>query len=890
MKRYVATGFVGVVAGGVLRGEVEERWTGKGSGRDEAKTKDFDECERFSCLRYGMPASFALNTPPEENPDGYVSLVDFRLRIPLWSAEHLTAESIAAKVGNRKHSRFYSEKTIPDAFRADLVDYRKSGYSRGHLSPASNNKRTQEDMDRSFSLANVVPQEMSMNGCDWLRLERMVKQLVTKDEERSDDDGTPARVPFSDVYVISGPLFIEDPSTPGTIQYRTIGPNQVAVPTHMFKVVLAEDACEDPSSEGRRPSVRRALAAFVMPNRPIKDHRPLSEYQVPLDALENASGLRFFSKILVDKRSRCEMEDLCTLDGANYCRYSDDERSVFWRRLGVLKSASSVQEADAALADATEAGFDVEWMRGMFRRAHATRIRELSSASTFIEAGPSKSVSSGDAKTPVSARERTEATSYKRATRSMPFTAEAADRLSSLLKSWIKRIRPDEDDDDGDDCRKDRKQLPDSVIAASFVLAGLALRGGPKSWACGPRVGKKEEAKDSKVAIASCAYVLGDVPGLCDTLLPYPAKLWNWLGYSATDERKTLDDVPFERIFERVRLGGRQKPITNVAILGWLRQSRPFVLCHRVPSPTELLLMQSKGLRVVTIFVEPEELRTKHTSTLAYMDEFKIHARDALDFMTHDLSHMERFWGDTYEEQVGFFSSIVDLDESGKPWRFFRRYASSKEEMEALWPRLQYVFSDMNCWVTHLLSYLKAKWMLTSEGNGAIAEKSSDRGGGFRMGWPCFLDKIGLKGVARDAAERIQKPVILRKERTKRKDMGVEKVTSKEGDGKTFPKKGDRLTMHYTGTLTDGTKFDSSVDRGTPFSFVIGVGQVIRGWDEGVMQMSLGEKATLKISSDYGYGARGAGGVIPPNADLNFEVELLKIQSGAESESSCVVM
>mmetsp|Transcript_34219 Transcript_34219/g.79583 ORF Transcript_34219/g.79583 Transcript_34219/m.79583 type:complete len:110 (-) Transcript_34219:104-433(-) len=108
--------------------------------------------------------------------------------------------------------------------------------------------------------------------------------------------------------------------------------------------------------------------------------------------------------------------------------------------------------------------------------------------------------------------------------------------------------------------------------------------------------------------------------------------------------------------------------------------------------------------------------------------------------------------------------------------------------------------------------------------------------------------------------------------------MGVTKETIKAGDGTNFPKKGDKVTMHYTGTLTsNGKKFDSSVDRGTPFQTKIGVGQVIQGWDEGVPTMSLGEKAILKMTSDYGYGAAGAGGVIPPNADLTFEVELLKI-------------
>ena len=107
---------------------------------------------------------------------------------------------------------------------------------------------------------------------------------------------------------------------------------------------------------------------------------------------------------------------------------------------------------------------------------------------------------------------------------------------------------------------------------------------------------------------------------------------------------------------------------------------------------------------------------------------------------------------------------------------------------------------------------------------------------------------------------------------------GLKYTILKPGTG-AMPKKGQTVQVHYTGTLTNGKKFDSSRDRGQPFSFTVGEGQVIAGWDEALSTMKVGERRKLIIPAKLGYGARGTGDVIPPNATLIFDVELLKIGS-----------
>ncbi|MDQ3087331.1 MAG: FKBP-type peptidyl-prolyl cis-trans isomerase [Acidobacteriota bacterium] len=154
-----------------------------------------------------------------------------------------------------------------------------------------------------------------------------------------------------------------------------------------------------------------------------------------------------------------------------------------------------------------------------------------------------------------------------------------------------------------------------------------------------------------------------------------------------------------------------------------------------------------------------------------------------------------------------------------------------------------------------------------------------------------MLSVFGGFALSQTKKKTVRHPIkktIVKKKTTPKKTMtptsnavttvsGLTYIVTKKGEG-TQLKAGDNIIVNYTGLLTDGTKFDSSLDRGEPFSFPLGAGKVIKGWDEGFQKLKVGDHATLIIPSSIGYGERGAGGVIPPGATLIFIVEVIGVK------------
>ena len=252
-------------------------------------------------FQYGFPGPISdLNSTPSTT-----SAFDRRTRNPLWVAEHITPTSLSMSGGDRRHSYFVEDTSIPSKFRARLQDYQRSGYDRGHQVPAADAKWGQEAMDSTFLLSNMCPQVGDgFNRDYWAHLEDFCRRL-THD--------------FPSVRIVTGPLYLPRRDSDGKfrVSYEVIGnPPNVAVPTHFYKVIFAEDG---------KTGGNVSLAAFVLPNKPIANNKPLTDFLVPVEAVEKASGLEFASKLPEQRRMKLCEQIKCSI---LVREYADRQRNL----------------------------------------------------------------------------------------------------------------------------------------------------------------------------------------------------------------------------------------------------------------------------------------------------------------------------------------------------------------------------------------------------------------------------------------------------------------------------------------------------------------------------------------------------------------------------------
>lgn len=244
-------------------------------------------------FQYGFPGPIH----DLQGRDEFVSCYNRQTRNPYWVVEHITSESLAARNADRKFSFFKEDEAIPEKFRGKLKDYFRSGYDRGHQAPAANAKFTQKAMDETFFLTNISPQVGDgFNRDYWAHLEYFCRQLTRK---------------YSSVRVVTGPLYLPkvDPVDGKTkVCYEVIGnPPNIAVPTHFFKLIVGEKPV------GNLNSDNISVAAFVLPNDVIPNETKLTDFQVPIDALERSSGLQFLQKVPPNKKKELCKEVNCQI-------------------------------------------------------------------------------------------------------------------------------------------------------------------------------------------------------------------------------------------------------------------------------------------------------------------------------------------------------------------------------------------------------------------------------------------------------------------------------------------------------------------------------------------------------------------------------------------------
>ncbi|XP_066301396.1 nuclease EXOG, mitochondrial-like [Branchiostoma lanceolatum] len=260
-------------------------------------------------LKYGVPD----RGPAVRYYQNHVLSYDQARRTPLWVAEHINSQHIQGPA-NRKHSKFRPDPSVDPMFTAHNGDYWKSGWSRGHMAPAGDNKFDQEAMNDTFLLSNIVPQNLQNNAGFWNRFEMYCRDLTSR---------------FEDVYVVSGPLYLptqEDEQK--VVKYPVIGENEVAVPTHLYKVVVAE-----------RFNTPTSIGAFIVPNQPIDFGPKLTDFQVPIEDLEKSSGFKFYPQL-----DRSKTKNLCEMDSCKLITKKEFELWIIGRKLQSARTQERVEK------------------------------------------------------------------------------------------------------------------------------------------------------------------------------------------------------------------------------------------------------------------------------------------------------------------------------------------------------------------------------------------------------------------------------------------------------------------------------------------------------------------------------------------------------------------
>jgi endonuclease G, mitochondrial len=221
-------------------------------------------------LQMNQPTEMVMPaTSYQISRQGYYVAYDPRTRNAIYVYEKLASDCLQGRV-SRDGCRFKEDALIPKIFRSTLKDYQKSGYDRGHLACAANHGDSVENMEDTFFLSNISPQNQTFNRGYWALLEKHVRNLTKK---------------YSTVEVFTGPLYLpKEESGIKIVAYRVIGDGDVAVPTHFFKVI---------SSKNHTGS--NIVEAYILPNDDIPPNTPLNSFQTSIEKVQKAAGVLFFN-------------------------------------------------------------------------------------------------------------------------------------------------------------------------------------------------------------------------------------------------------------------------------------------------------------------------------------------------------------------------------------------------------------------------------------------------------------------------------------------------------------------------------------------------------------------------------------------------------------------